>query len=149
MAIMVLGYNSKQRVSALKMKYDEFLKRQQPTKHKPRHEESKIQQAVVQWFRLQYPKYIIAAVPNGGYRNTKEAAIMQREGILAGFSDLIIIAQHNVLFVEMKTKDGLQSDKQKEFQNKVSRLGFEYVICRSFEQSVLAIERWLKVVTMK
>lgn len=149
MAIMVLEYNSKQRVSALKMKYDEFLKRQQPTKHKPRHEESKIQQAVVQWFRLQYPKYIIAAVPNGGYRNTKEAAIMQREGILAGFSDLIIIAQHNVLFVEMKTKDGLQSDKQKEFQNKVSRLGFEYVICRSFEQSVLAIERWLKVVTMK
>lgn len=131
------------------MKFDEFLKRQQTTKHKPRHEESKIQQAVVRWFRLQYPKYIIAAVPNGGYRNTKEAAIMQREGILAGFSDLMIIAQHNVLFVEMKTKDGLQSDKQKEFQNKVSKLGFEYVICRSFEQSVLAIERWLKVIAMK
>lgn len=131
------------------MKFDEFLKRQQTTKHKPRHEESKIQQAVVRWFRLQYPKYIIAAVPNGGYRNTKEAAIMQREGILAGFSDLMIIAQHNVLFLEMKTKDGLQSDKQKEFQNKVSRLGFEYIICRSFEQSVLAIERWLKVIAMK
>lgn len=131
------------------MKFDEFLKRQQTTKHKPRHEESKIQQAVVRWFRLQYPKYIIAAVPNGGYRNTKEAAIMQREGILAGFSDLMIIAQHNVLFVEMKTKDGLQSDKQKEFQNKVSRLGFEYIICRSFEQSVLAIERWLKIIAMK
>lgn len=131
------------------MKFDEFLKRQQATKHKPRHEESKIQQAVVRWFRLQYPKYIIAAVPNGGYRNTKEAAIMQREGILAGFSDLMIIAQHNVLFVEMKTKDGLQSDKQKEFQNKVSKLGFEYVICRSFEQSVLSIERWLKIIAMK
>ncbi len=131
------------------MKFDEFLKRQQTTKHKPRHEESKIQQAVVRWFRLQYPKYIIAAVPNGGYRNTKEAAIMQREGILAGFSDLMIIAQHNVLFLEMKTKDGLQSDKQKEFQNKVSMLGFEYIICRSFEQSVLAIERWLKVIAMK
>lgn len=146
---MVFAYNFKQRVSALKMKYDGFLKRQQPTKHKPRHEESKIQQAVVQWFRLQYPKYIIAAVPNGGYRNSKEAAIMQREGVLSGFSDLIVIAQRNVLFMEMKTPKGLQSDKQKEFQNKVSRLGFEYVICRSFEQSVLAIERWLNVITMK
>lgn len=146
---MVFAYNFKQRVSALKMKYDEFLKRQQPTKHKTRHEESKIQQAVVQWFRLQYPKYIIAAVPNGGYRNSKEAAIMQREGVLSGFSDLIVIAQRNVLFMEMKTPKGLQSDKQKEFQNKVSRLGFEYVICCSFEQSVLAIERWLKVITMK
>lgn len=88
MAIMVFAYNFKQRVSALKMKYDEFLKRQQPTKHKPRHEESKIQQAVVQWFRLQYPKYIIAAVPNGGYRNSKEAAIMQREAFSLGFQTL-------------------------------------------------------------
>lgn len=131
------------------MKFDEFLKRPQATKHKPRHEESKIQQAVVQWFRLQYPKYIIAAVPNGGYRNSKEAVIMQREGILAGFSDLIIIAQRNVLFLEMKTKKGCQSEKQKEFQHKVTQLGFEYVICRSFEQSVLAIERWLKVIAMK
>lgn len=131
------------------MKFDDFLKQQQHTKRKPRHEESKIQQAVVRWFRLQYPKYIIAAVPNGGYRNSKEAVIMQREGILAGFSDLIIIAQRNVLFLEMKTQKGCQSEKQKEFQHKVTQLGFEYVICRSFEQSVLAIERWLKVIAMK
>ena len=87
------------------MKFDDFLKQQPITKHKtPQHEESKIQQAVVRWFRLQYPKYIIAAVPNGGYRNSKEAAIMQREGVLAGFSDLIVIAQRNVLFLEMKVR---------------------------------------------
>jgi hypothetical protein len=131
------------------MKFDDFLKQQQHTKRKPRHDESKIQQAVVQWFRLQYPQYIIAAVPNGGYRNPKEAAIMQCEGVLAGFADLIIIAQRNVLFLEMKTEKGRQSEKQKEFQNKVTRLGFEYVICRSFDQSVLAIERWIKIITIK
>ncbi len=128
------------------MKFDNFLKRQLPTKHKPRHEESKIQQAVVQWFRLQYPKYIIAAVPNGGFRNAREAAIMQREGVLA---DLVVIAQRNVLFLEMKTTKGKQSDKQKDFQNKVSKLGFEYIVCRSFEQARLAIERWLKVIEIK
>ena len=33
--------------------------------------------------------------------------------------------------------------------DEVEKLGFEYVICHSFEQSVLAIERWLKVITMK
>ena len=33
--------------------------------------ESKIQQACVRWFRLQYPKYAgnLFSVPNGGYRN--------------------------------------------------------------------------------
>nr|DAG64344.1 MAG TPA: Nuclease [Caudoviricetes sp.] len=149
METMVFVYNFKQRISALKMKFDNFLKRQLPTKHKPRHEESKIQQAVVLWFRLQYPKYIIAAVPNGGFRNAREAAIMQREGVLAGFADLVVIAQRNVLFLEMKTTKGKQSDKQKEFQNKVSKLGFEYIVCRSFEQARLAIERWLKVIEIK
>lgn len=62
---------------------------------------------------------------------------------------LIIIAQRNVLFLEMKTEKGRQSEEQKEFQNKVSKLGFEYVICRSFDQSVLAIERWIKIITIK
>lgn len=98
---------------------------------------------------LQYPRYIIAAVPNGGFRNAKEAAIMKREGILAGFSDLIIIAEHNVLFLEVKTPDGRLSEKQKEFQRKVCALGFEYMVCRSFDESALAIERWLKVISMK
>lgn len=98
---------------------------------------------------MQYPRFIIAAVPNGGFRNAREAAIMQREGILAGFADLVVIARRNVLFLEMKTTKGQQSDKQKEFQNKVSELGFEYIICRSFEQARLAIERWLKVIEIK
>lgn len=131
------------------MKFDELLKRCNTTRRKPRHIESNIQQAVVKWFRMQYPRFIIAAVPNGGFRNVREAAIMQREGVLAGFADLVVIARRNVLFLEMKTTKGQQSDKQKEFQNKVSELGFEYIICRSFEQARLAIERWLKVIEIK
>ena len=131
------------------MKFDELLKRCNTTRRKSRHIESNIQQAVVKWFRMQYPRFIIAAVPNGGFRNAREAAIMQREGVLAGFADLVVLAQRNVLFLEMKTTKGKQSDKQKEFQNKVSKLGFEYIVCRSFEQARLAIERWLKVIEIK
>lgn len=125
-----------------------LLQKQCKQHSKPRHIESNIQQTVVQWFRLQYPQYVIAAIPNGGFRNAREAAIMQREGVLAGFSDLIIMAEHNVLLLEMKTPDGRQSEKQKAFQNKVCKLGFQYIICRSFEQSVLAIERWLKSISV-
>lgn len=129
------------------MKFDDFLKRSQLTKRKPRHIESEIQQSVVQWFRMKYPNYIIAAVPNGGFRNAREAAIMQREGVLAGFADLIIISKQNILFLELKTPIGVLSKKQKEFQQKVNNLGFQYVVCRSFDQAVMVIVSWIKKVT--
>lgn len=128
------------------MKYDEFLKKESSRKSRatPRHLESKIQQSMVRWFRLQYPKYIIAAIPNGGQRNALEAKIMKGEGVLAGFSDLIIIADNNVLFVEVKTKNGYQSESQKQFQSDVERLGFQYSVCRSLEDFMFTVEKWVK-----
>lgn len=63
---------------------------------------------------------------------------------MAGFSDLIIIARENVLFIEVKTKDGYQSDLQAKFQSDVERLGFQYSICRSLDEFILTIEKWLK-----
>ena len=128
------------------MKYDEFLKKesQKKSRSKPRHIESHIQIQMVKWFRLQYPRYIIAAIPNGGQRSSLEAKIMKGEGVLAGFSDLIVIAKGNVLFVEVKTKDGKQSDFQIKFQSDVERLGFQYSICRSLEDFIMTVEKWIK-----
>ncbi len=128
------------------MKYDDFLNQQASTKRnrKPRHLESRIQRQMVMWFRLQYPQYIIAAIPNGGQRNALEAKIMKSEGVLAGFSDLIIIANNNVLFVEVKTKTGRQSELQKIFQANVEKLGFQYSVCRSLQDFQMTIEKWFK-----
>ena len=128
------------------MKYDEFLKKesQKKSRSKPRHIESHIQIQMVKWFRLQYPRYIIAAIPNGGQRSALEAKIMKGEGVLAGFSDLIVIAKGNVLFVEVKTKDGKQSAFQIKFQSDVERLGFQYSICRSLEDFIMTVEKWIK-----
>ena len=55
-----------------------------------RHIESQIQKDCVTWFRLQYPKIgrLLFAVPNGGARNAKEAAIMKGEGVTAGVAAL-------------------------------------------------------------
>lgn len=128
------------------MKYDDFLKKQNQGKssRRPRHIESQIQRQMVQWFRLQYPKYIIAAIPNGGQRNALEAKIMKGEGVLAGFSDLIIIAYNNVLFIEVKTKEGRQSELQKKFQADVERLGFQYSVCRSLQDFQMTVEKWFR-----
>ncbi|WP_404812057.1 VRR-NUC domain-containing protein [Capnocytophaga canimorsus] len=95
--------------------------------------ESKLQSACVRWFRYQYPQYVIFAVPNGGSRNTLEAKRLQQEGVLAGVSDLIVIAPNKTLFIEMKHGKGKQTNKQKEFQKQVQQLGYSYFLCNSFE----------------
>lgn len=128
------------------MKYDDFLKKESAKKSRSTHQhlESQIQRQMVAWFRLQYPRYIIAAIPNGGQRSALEAKIMKGEGVLAGFSDLVIIADRSMLFVEVKTKDGRQSKRQKKFQADVERLGFQYFICRSLQGFQLTVEKWLR-----
>lgn len=103
-----------------------------------RHQESKLQQACVKWFRLQYPKFakLLFAVPNGGSRNRVESAIMKGEGVTAGVADLILLLSRNgftSLCVEMKSGKGTQEPSQKEWQAVAEENGNKYIICRSFE----------------
>ena len=95
--------------------------------------ESKLQQACVKWFRLQYPNDCIFAVPNGGSRNAFEAVRLKAEGVLSGVSDIIIIKQNKVVFIEMKFGKGKQTESQLEFEAKVKSKGFEYYLVNSFE----------------
>lgn len=128
------------------MKYDEFIKMMQTEKvrRKPRHIESEIQQSCVRWFRLAYPNYIILTIPNGGSRNRIEAANLKKEGALAGASDLLVIAERAVLFIEMKKPKGKQQESQIIFQRNVERLEHQYVICHSLQEFQMTVERWLK-----
>lgn len=81
------------------------------------------------------------AVPNGGLRNLKVAKKLKDEGVLAGVSDLIIVLQGRVVFVELKTKTGVQSVSQKVFQKNVEALGHTYLIWRSFEDCLDFIKK--------
>lgn len=99
-----------------------------------KHLESKLQIACVKWFRLQYPNAIIFSIPNGGGRSTREAGILKAEGVLAGVADLQVISKGKAFFIEMKTEKGRQNPNQKAFQEKVNKLGFDYFICRSFDE---------------
>lgn len=114
-----------------------------------RHIESKIQQACVRWFRLQYPELmnLIFAVPNGGLRGRVEASIMKAEGMTAGVSDLILMypsKEYHGLCIEMKTEKGRQQPSQKKFQQSVEKVGYKYIICRSLEQFIREISIYLR-----
>ncbi|MDR1897993.1 MAG: VRR-NUC domain-containing protein [Prevotellaceae bacterium] len=111
------------------------------------HDESKIQQQCVRWFRLQYPQLTLFAIPNGGRRGKVEAAIMKGEGVLAGVADLFLmvptLAYHG-LFIEMKTPAGKQSESQRTFERKACETGYGYKICRTLDDFMQTINNYLK-----
>lgn len=114
-----------------------------------KHIESKIQQAAVLWYRLQFPHLatLLFAVPNGGRRNIREAAIMKGEGVTAGVADLLLLVpngEYHGLAIEMKTDTGRQNVNQKQWQKKVESQGYKYIVCRSFDEFRSEVCRYLK-----
>jgi hypothetical protein len=101
--------------------------------------EGKIQQEIVMWHRNTYglkhhnPRDIIFSVPNER-QNKIEQMRMIATGLMAGVSDLIVVMNCKIVFVECKDDTGRQSDRQKEFERLVTDLGFTYVLVRSLEE---------------
>jgi len=109
--------------------------------------ESKLQQEIVNYYNNNYclkfhdPRGMIFSIPNGGTRNKLEAITMKATGLLAGASDLIVITPNGkLMFIELKTETGIQSEKQKDFQIRVNNLGYEYHLIRNLENFILLIE---------
>ena|SRR5690554_2828871 len=100
--------------------------------------EAQIQQKIFKWYHNNFclkhhnPQNIIFSVANEG-SNMKEQMYKKSIGLIPGVSDLIVITQSEVIFVEVKTQKGRQSPKQKQFQSKVEALGYRYLIVRSLE----------------
>lgn len=119
-------------------------------KRKCEHPESELQKSCVRWFRLQYPfpRYLIFAIPNGGYRNRLEAKIMVGEGMQAGCPDLQIPvpnAHYHGLFIEMKNgKKGVVSEHQKEIMAYLTKQGYKCAVCRDFDSFKATVDEYMK-----
>jgi len=114
-----------------------------------RHDESRIQQACVRWFRCQYPALarLLFAIPNGGRRSRIEAAIMQSEGVTPGVPDLMLAYPRNGapgLFVEIKSESGTATHYQRDMINLLSHAGYTVAVCRSLDQFIETIKNYLK-----
>ena len=129
----------------------EFQKTLDNIKPKQHHgdEEHRIQKSCVRWFRLQYPQManLLFAIPNGGARSKREGGVKKAEGMTAGVSDLILLRsnkQFGALCIEMKTKDGKQSESQKKWQKLAEKYGSKYIVCRSLDEFIESINDYLK-----
>lgn len=127
----------------------------QATKKSIKHEESRMQQSCVSWFRLQYRqfRFLLFAIPNGSKLagNQTQRAIqgkrLKAEGLVAGVSDLFLSVPSGDLaglYMEAKTETGRQSDSQKEFEAAVLEAGYGYCIFRSLPDFQSKVKSYLE-----
>lgn len=113
-----------------------------------RFEESRIQQSCVRWFRLQYPDAVLYSVPNGGFRNGFEAAIMKGEGVLAGVPDLCIAhpsGGYPAMYVEMKRPKGRTTESQRAVQDRLRKAGYLVTTCYSFDDFIREVQSYMRL----
>lgn len=96
----------------------------------------------VKWFRIQYPKLLIFAIPNGEYRDPKTAQRLKAEGVTAGVPDLFI-PSHN-LWVEMKrSKGGAVSKDQKTMHTYLESIGHTVIIGKGWEDAKEKVQKYI------
>lgn len=113
-----------------------------------RGQESFLQEKCVNWFRLKYrpESRLLFSVPNGGFRHPSVGAIMKREGMLRGVSDLLLLIPsrgYHALCVEFKVGDNQLSNEQVRFATHVLEWGYQYRVIRDFDNFILLINWYL------
>lgn len=111
-----------------------------------RHPEDQHQQALFDWALAslgRYPELVgLMHVPNGGRRGRREAGRLKRQGVRAGYPDLVLdVARggYHGLRIELKaTRDDLVqpprvSPEQRVWLERLSAEGYRAVVCEGWE----------------
>ena len=117
-----------------------------------RYEETSIQMACVNWFRMQYPQFamLLFHVRNESSEGKGKGGIYKAMGDQKGVADLMLpmpsLSKNGTyigLAIEMKTFKGTQSKDQKRWQKMYEAAGGKYIICRSLEDFQKEIKDYL------
>jgi hypothetical protein len=109
--------------------------------------EHNIQVYCIAWFRLQYPEYLIYAIPNGGKRNAVTAKKLKAEGVLSGVPDIHIPSAKegfHGLYIELKAGKNKPTENQLFVMKKLRSEGYLCEVCYSFEGFRKTVTDYLK-----
>lgn len=119
--------------------------------------EEQEQMALVEWINLLTIEGIrmgdyLHHSPNGGKRSKSEGSRFKKMGTKAGFPDLFlalpVIKNKSIhragLFIEMKSRNGKVSKKQKSFIDNLRAVGYETAICYGYEDAKKAVMEYFK-----
>jgi hypothetical protein len=102
--------------------------------------ENQEQAALFEWAKLSEWKHpelkLLHAIPNGGLRDARTAAVLQRTGVKSGVPDLCLpVARGGFhgLYIELKRlKGGVLSINQKTWLGLLAKEGYKAVMCRGW-----------------
>lgn len=86
-------------------------------------------------------------IPNGGNRNSNEAAKLKRQGVLKGVPDIFLPCARGAyhgLYVELKAKGGKTSPEQEEFLHGVIGEGYMAAVCYGATSAIELIRKYLR-----
>lgn len=120
-------------------------------------DEAELQAAIVSWLKYGLRDDVrFTAVPLGGKRRRVEAARLIGQGVAPGWPDLSLVWGEQLwtpgkapprtvsrsAFMEVKTRDGRLSAKQRDFQRWCLESGVPHAVVRSLDEAVAAARSW-------
>ena len=109
--------------------------------------ELKIQIAVVNWIKSNFPELLYCASAGGMRTSLSVAKKMKASGYVKGIPDLQIMQptrDKNGMFIELKANAKCYATKeQKEWIEKLNQRGYYAVVCKSFDSAIDEITNYL------
>lgn len=79
-------------------------------------------------------------VPNGGYRSSREAVSLRQSGVKAGVPDVLVFSSApgapRGVALELKASGGALRPEQREWLDRLGRLGWATVVAYGYEDAV-------------
>jgi hypothetical protein len=111
------------------------------------------QRAIFKWASMMQSQYPILdalhAIPNGGFRNPREARNLKLQGVKPGVPDICLPYPHNGyhgLYIELKRVKGSKtSDNQLAWGSYLSWQGYAYKMCHGAEEAINVIKEYVGI----
>lgn len=107
--------------------------------------EAQEQAAVIEW--CGWKRIPVFHVPNGGYRNPREAAHLKAQGVKSGVPDLVVPVpnrEYHGLFIEMKTGNNKPSDNQLKWLSLLEENGYRATVCWGASEAIGEIQSYMR-----
>ena len=111
--------------------------------------EDRLQIAVMDYLRLQYPNVLAIHVANERATSPMQGALLKRKGVTAGVPDVLVFRQKETLqgiilwhglAIELKVGKNKPTDRQREMIERFLDAGWATYVCYSFDEAKQAID---------